>query len=392
MKFKDKILIFFFISLSCIFASDTESNAKVAQPIISIPVEESKDPVLPPNPQVPPNPNPIDFKADENDAQSQAAPLVQNKILNSNADSPYKTLKKIFPNEYIEGVMKGFIETIENVLLKVDIRQISLNFSNTSINAPEIYRTENINQFNADNSMIVNFNADLALDYNFENSRLSNRLFMEYGLILLRPKGEPLTNTETADNIVFTSGYTKKAFLLENGFLGPFIDGEYQTEFTRKDGFRNNILRYKAGIRMLDGKYIEEVYLSGVGEIDLSYKPSNIRGAIETGIRVKAPIFDNANMVFQAFWRQYIGYILYRDRDLAYNLNFSVRADVEIYKGLAFSPFISTRFAKIHGSNKHGINITTGVALLFSSSINAISSIQSTQNENLKQYYKSIDQ
>ncbi|RDU65651.1 hypothetical protein [Helicobacter sp. MIT 14-3879] len=316
---------------------------------------------------------------------------IQDKVLNTSS-TPYTTLDKIFPNYYLEGVMNGFIDTIENVLLKIDIRRISLDFSNTSINVTQEYIDDNINQFNSDSSTIVGFNADLALDYNFTNSRFSNRLLMEYGLILLRPRNAPRTKTETSDNIVFTIGYTRKSFMLKNGFVGPFVDGEYQTEFTRNsNGTKNQALRYKAGIRMLDGKYIDELYLAGVGEIDFSLKPSSIRGAIETGIRAKNPITDNIGVVYQAFWRQYIGYTNFRSSDLEYNANFGVRLDVSIYEGFALSPFVSARFAKIKGSTKHASNITTGVALLFSSSINAISNIKSTQDENLKSYFKSID-
>lgn len=326
-----------------------------------------------------------------NNPNTDSPTPIQDKVLKTDT-TPYKTLDKVFPSDYLEGVMNGFISSIENVLLKVDIRRISLDFSNTSINVSQEYIDESINQFSGDSSTIIGFNADLALDYNFTNSRFSNRLFMEYGLILLRPKSGDRTRTETADNIIFTSGYTSKTFMLKNGFVGPFIDGEYQTEFTKNtDGSKNQALRYKNGIRMLDGKYIDEMYLAGVGEIDFSVKPHSIRGALETGIRAKSPITDNIGMVYQAFWRQYIGYTKYRNRDLQYNANISVRLDVSIYKGFAFSPFISARFAKIKGSNKHGSNIMTGISLLFSTSINAISSIQSTQNNNLKEYYKSID-
>lgn len=305
--------------------------------------------------------------------------------------NPYKSLEKIFPNEYIEGVMKGFIESIEKVLLQIDIRKISLDFSNTSINAGDEYIQENINQFNTDNTMIVNFNADLALAYNFESSRLQSRLLMEYGLIVLKPRSAPINKTETLDNIILSLGYTRKAFLLENGFIGPFIEEEYQSEFTKNNGIRTNALRYKAGIRMLDGKYLDEIYLSGVGEIDLSGQQPNIRGALETGLRAKVPITERIDMVAQGFYRQYIGYTTYRNRDLLYNANVSLRVDVEIYNGFAFSPFISSTFAKMQGSKRHAVNLTAGIALLYSNSINAISSIKATQNENLKQYFKSID-
>lgn len=301
--------------------------------------------------------------------------------------------KNLFPNNYIESAIIGFIDGLEETLLKINIRRIALDFSNTTLNVSDEYRTLEINQFSGDNSTIANIIADLALEYNFENSRLSNTLYAEYGLILLKPKYKASTKTETADTLLLNTGYTRKSIILENGFFGPFIDGEYQSEWTRKeDGSRNQYLRYKAGARFLDGKYIDELYLAGVGEIDLTYKPSNIKGAIEAGIRTKFPVSDDIKVVFQGFTRQYVGYTRYRESDLLYNINLNLRLDVSIYQGFAFSPFVSVRFAKISGANRSGNNITTGISLLYSSSINAISSIQSTQNAKLKSYFKSINE
>ncbi len=307
-------------------------------------------------------------------------------------DSTYDILRKVFPNSYIEHTFVGFIHTLEEALLKIDIRKIALNFYNTTLNVDDVYQSNEINQFSGDNTMVADFVADLALEYNFENARLTNTLYTEYGIIILSRKNQSTTKSESADTIVLNSGYTRKMFLFENGFLGPFVDSEYQTEFTKKaNGSRDQYLRYKTGMRFLDGKYIDGAYVAGVGEIDLSNPPSSIKGAFETGIRAKTPITDDIKLVYQGFYRQYIGYSRYKPQDLIYNINVNVRLDVSIYKGFAFSPFVSARFAKIRGSKNNGSNITTGIALLYSSSINAISSIQSTQDDMLKEYYKSIN-
>lgn len=322
--------------------------------------------------------------------------IIQNEVLKSKINSPYSSLEKIFPNAYLEGVLLGFIQSVENTLLKIDIRRISLEFSNTTIQAPNEYKNLQITQFNGDNSTIVNFKADLGLDYNFEDSRFSNNLIVNYGLIVLTPRGLPSTRTETADDLSLTSGYTKKVFILENGFVGPFIDGQYQTELTRNLDANNNLLplsqtlRYKVGMKMLDGKYIDEIYLAGVGEMDLTYSPMGINGALEVGLRAKSPITNDIKLVYQGFYRHYIGFNIKRDTDILYNLNLNMRVDVSVYNGFALSPFISAQFAKIRGSRKNGSNITTGVALLYSTSINAISSIQSSQNAQFQQYYKPI--
>lgn len=309
---------------------------------------------------------------------------IQDSILKPDT-TPYKTLDKVYDNNYIKGVMNGFINNIEDVLLKIDIRNISLDFSNTTLNVSQEYIDDNISQFSGDSSTIVGFNADLALDYNFPDSRISSRLLMQYGLVLLRPKNAKMTSTETSDNILFTTGYTKRTFILKNGFVGPFIDGEYQGQFTRNsDGTINQATRYKTGIRMLDGKYIDELYLAGVGEIDYSLKPYNFKAAIETGFRAKTPITEKVGFVYQGFWRQYVGFTQDNDRDLLYNANFNVRLDVGIYKGFAFSPYFSASFAKIKGAKQHANNLTSGVLLLFSTSIDAISSVKSTQDANLK--------
>lgn len=323
------------------------------------------------------------MQSNSNQPKDSISPI-QDAVLKTDT-TPYKTLDKVFPDDYLKGIMGGFINNIEDVLLKIDIRNISLDFSNTTLNVSQEYIDDNISQFNGDSSTIVGFNADLALDYNFPDSRISNRLLMQYGLVLLRPNNAKMTSTETSDNILFTTGYTKRTFILKNGFVGPFIDGEYQGQFTRNsDGTINQAMRYKTGIRMLDGKYIDELYLAGVGEIDYSLKPYNFKAAIETGIRAKTPVTERIGFVYQGFWRQYLGYTQDYSRDLLYSANFNVRLDVGIYRGLALSPYFSASFAKIKGAKRHADNITSGVLLLFSTSIDAISSVKSTQDANLK--------
>lgn len=323
---------------------------------------------------------------------------IQDKVLGAKSNTQHKAIDLVFSNHYVDKVLKGFVSYIEEVFLKVDIRRISLDFSSTSINVSNEYRDLQVNQFNRDNSIIANFNADLSLEYNFENSRLYTSFVSHYGTVILTPNNKPSTRTETADDIVINVGYTRKALQLNEGFIGPFIDGEYQTEFSRnldsKNRImpRNQILRYKGGIRMLDSEYIDDIYLAGVGEFDFSYSPNGIKGAIETGIRAKTLITDDIKLVYQGFYRQYIGLNTPRPSDLLYNVNLSVRLDVGVYKGFALSPFISAVFAKIKAADKSGSNITTGIALLYSNSINAISSMQTTQNARLKKYYKSINE
>lgn len=334
---------------------------------------------------------PLDKDASSLKLQDDFFNTNQNKENNAKDDSNLSLLKQVFPNTYIEDIITGFIGGIEETLLKIDIRRIALDFSNTTINVSNEYRDFGINQFSGDNSTIANLIADFALEHNFANSRITSKLYAEYGLIILNPKYQDTTRNETADNLIFNTGYTRKVLFFDDGFLGPFIDGEYQTEFTKKtDGSRNQYLRYKAGLKFLDGKYIDEFYFAGVGEVDLTYKPSSIKGAIETGLRANTPINDDLKLVYQGFMRQYVGYSMFRGNDLLYNFNLSVRLDVSINNGLAFSPFISARFARIRGANNIGSNVTTGISLLFSSSINAISKIQGTQDAKLSEYFKSI--
>lgn len=313
------------------------------------------------------------------------------QVDNANKDSNTSISKQVFSGAYIEDIITSFIDGIEETLLKIDIRRIAIDFSNTTINVSDEYRDLAINQFSGDNTTIAKLVADLALEHNFAHSRLTNTLYAEYGIIIVNPKYQSITRNETADNFIFNTGYTRKVLFFENGFLGPFIDGEYQTEFTKQsDGLRNQYLRYKAGLRFLDGKYVDEFYFSGVGELDLSYRPNSIKGALEAGIRAKTPINDDMKLVYQGFMRQYVGYSRFRDSDLLYNFNVNIRLDVSISNGIALSPFVSARFARIRGANTIGSNVLTGISLLFSSSINAISSIQGTQDSKLSEYFKSI--
>lgn len=186
---------------------------------------------------------------------SNSQSSIQDEVLGTKSNTQYKALDLVFPNEYIDKVLRGFASYIEEVFLKIDIRRISLDFSSININVSDEYRELQVNQFNGDNSVLTNFYADLSLEYNFVNSRLSTNFISKYGLIILKPNNKPSTRTETADDIIFNIGYTRKVLQIDEGFIGPFIDGEYQTEFSRnldsKKNLlpRNHILRDKGGGR-----------------------------------------------------------------------------------------------------------------------------------------------
>ena len=249
--------------------------------------------------------------------------------------------------------------------LTANLKRIALQYTQNSVTNKE---DDNYpGSYSADEQEVFTGLFDGNVEYANEHLVWLNSLFAEYGQTK-STKDDETTKSETADKILLTTDYTHKMWLLEEGFVGPFLSLGYQTEFTKfknEDGekYRTKILRGKTGVKLYEGKHFKQLYIAAVEEADFTYGNTNMKTAGEFGYEFEYQIRDDMKFVSDGFWRLYFVYDTYRNTDFKYEAETNNRLDVAIMGGLSFAPFVNYKIAKTRGAKKNRSDTTVGLSL-----------------------------
>lgn len=254
---------------------------------------------------------------------------------------------------------------------QVELKKLAFDFTSTEVKHAKDYQDFSDARLSSDSQTAVRGRFDGIADYHARHFLWTTELLMDYGRTKIRPvEGETLTN-ENADNILLTTGYTQRLWKVENvlgGFeAGPFFNLGYETEFTKPDNApRKKVLRGTGGIKMFEGKYIKNLFAAVVGERDYTYHPGASKLAWEAGIKVEQPVREGVKAQYSLLFRDYLSSSENRDTDLDYEFTADARLDVELYKNLYLSPFISYYTAQAKYFGPRGENVYVGVSFSFS--------------------------
>lgn len=250
--------------------------------------------------------------------------------------------------------------------LKANLRRLGFEYSTTNVSHAKEYENSPVSQLSADSQSLIKGIFDFALEYNQEDMRWNNGLFMEYGKTKLKPAGEPTDTNENSDKILLSTNYAYKLWKYNTFNIGPMVDAGYQTEFTRNDDApRMKVLRGKAGLAVFEGKIVKDLYIVGVTEYDMTYSEKVSKLAGEVGWRLEYAMRDGVLMATDGYYRDYFSYSKYIGTDLKYDLNATARMDVTLIDNLAFGPYVTYRMAKSREASVRGSNLQVGVALTY---------------------------
>lgn len=250
--------------------------------------------------------------------------------------------------------------------LKLNVRRIGLELSSTDVKNAEYYEASPVSQLNADSQTVVKGVLDTVLEYETPYFRWDNGVYAEYAKTKLKPANEPADTNESADKILFSTNYTQKIWDLEYGSIGPFVDGAYQTEFTKnKDAPRMSVFRGKAGLKLFDGQVFKDLYIAGVGEYDMTYNPDVSKAAAEVGFRIEKDIREGVKFSTDGYYRRYLSYSEYEAEDLRYDLNVTAHMDVKINGYLSIGPYVSYRRAHARGVPVAASNFMVGLSFSY---------------------------
>ncbi len=252
--------------------------------------------------------------------------------------------------------------------LRANIKRIALDFSQTTVKNAKEYQDSPYTQLNANDEMMVKGVFDFALELEKPNYRWDNKIFAIYGKTTSEDNIDGTkTSSENADQILFTSDYSRKMWKIKQADIGPFVNIAYQTEFTKDtDAPRNKIIRGMLGIKLFNGKHFSDLYLANIVETDLTYSKTVNKYGLELAANATFNVREGVSFKFEGYYRDYIAYSSFNPNDLTYDLNFIIRMDVKITDILDIAPFISFRQAKSRGANKYARNTNIGISFSYS--------------------------
>lgn len=254
---------------------------------------------------------------------------------------------------------------------RLNFRRVALDVTSTEVKNADKYQDSPVTSLSSDSETIIKGVFDGVLEYEQPKYQWNNSLFMEYGKKTIKKADGEKTRNENADEILFTSDYTRKVWKYKEADVGPFGSLGYQTEFTdNEDSPRMKVLRGKGGIKLFNGKYIKELYVAGVGEHDMTYSDEVNKFAAEIGTRMEYPLREGVKFQLEGYYRDYISYSEYIGTDLKYDLNVTGRMDVKLFDSISLAPFASYRMAESREAGEVGSNFTIGLSLTYSDLFN----------------------
>ncbi|MBQ7551474.1 MAG: DUF3078 domain-containing protein, partial [Bacteroidales bacterium] len=152
-------------------------------------------------------------------------------------------MKKLLCLLLCTAALPAMAEDAEGNQWNLNLREISLSYSNTTVGNAREYQDSPISQFNMDSQYNIVGTLDALLDYANDIGMWRNNLFLNYGKVKIKPVDGPDETTESADKIWLSTEYAFKTWQVSDFDVGPFGQLAFQTEFTaNQDSPRYKVL------------------------------------------------------------------------------------------------------------------------------------------------------
>lgn len=251
----------------------------------------------------------------------------------------------------------------------IDLSRASINFSSTTITNQDNYTHFTNSRLSGNSQLIMQFYGYMLADYYSKRFVFFNSLLAEYGETMVFLSPQRRLRNKTLDRILFSTGYTQRIWKLEKigwGEIGPYAQLSLQSEFTPSLNlpYRKKFFRFAAGIRLFDGKYIENLKLNLFGEEDFSDIHNLIESmGVETGLVLKHTLREGVQFNSLLNYRHYIINNYPDFRNPEHELEYNLRLDTTLWSSFSISPFISFYLLKGRYIDKPASNLFVGVSL-----------------------------
>lgn len=265
------------------------------------------------------------------------------------------------------AALPAFAEDAAGNQLILNLREISLSYSNTSVGNAREYRNSPIAQYSMDSQYNIVGKFDALLDSTNDEGLWRTNLMLNYGKVKIKPIDGPNETTESADKIWLSTEYAFKTWQVSDVDVGPFGQVAFQTEFTaNQDSPRYKVLSAREGVKAYEGMYLKELYGALVEEYDFTYSSDrNVKLAWEIGTRLEYPIREGVKLTGTGRYTDYFYYSRYVGTDLTYDMELTGKFEVDLTDTIAFAPYVSYRRGKARGASKAGDNFMIGLSLKY---------------------------
>ena len=255
---------------------------------------------------------------------------------------------------------------------QLDVREISLSYSNTTVSNSREYKNSPISAYSTDSQYNIVGKLDVFLNRNDDKSFWSNNLLLNYGKLKIKPVDQKPETSESADKIWLSTDYALKLWKWLEADVGPFVKLAFQTEFTANQGSpRYKALSGREGVKLFEGEYIKEMYAAVLEEYDFTYSNKrNMKYGWEVGARAEYPLREGVKLTGSARFTDYVHYSQYVATDLKYDLELTAKMEVDLTDTLAFAPYVSYRRGQARGTDKVGSNLMIGLQLKYADLFN----------------------
>lgn len=261
----------------------------------------------------------------------------------------------------------AFAEDIDGNQLILNLRELSLSYSNTSVGNAREYRDSPISQYSMDSQYNIVGKLDALLDSTNDTGMWRTNLLLNYGKVKIKPVDGPNETTESADKIWLSTEYAFKTWQVSDVDVGPFGQVAFQTEFTaNQDAPRYKVLSAREGVKAFEGAYVKELYGALVEELDFTYSDDrNAKLAWEIGTRLEYPIREGVKLTGTGRYTDYFYFSKHVDTDLTYDMELTGKFEVDLTDTIAFAPYVSYRRGKSRAASKAGDNFMIGLQLKY---------------------------
>jgi hypothetical protein len=251
--------------------------------------------------------------------------------------------------------------------LKLNVRRIGLDLSETSVGNAQAYANSPVSQLHANGQEYLKGVSDVALEYVHDDFTWTNSVFAEYGRTEIKPAGAPKQVNESADQLLLSSDYAHKLWEWSGLKFGPMARVQYQTEFTENGAVpRQNLGRGLAGLKLFDHSVIKDLYAAGVYEYDWTYSDAKAgKTAAELGWRLEYELRSGVKLSTNGYYREYLGYSQYVGTDLERDLSATARMDVNLFNNLTMGPYVQYRRARSREAEVYASNLTLGLSFSY---------------------------
>jgi len=252
---------------------------------------------------------------------------------------------------------------------RLNIRDIALQFSETQVSNTERYGQVPNSKLQASDQIFMQGSAKLALESRRGTLWNDTKLSVDYGRIIIKPAGRGEIKSETADLLLLENEISYAVFKLKKlggAVAGPLVSLGYNTELTHDAGIpKRKIAVGKAGLKVFEGRVIQDFYTAAVMERDFTYSDTYTKLAWETGSHLGGLLGGGGpEYSVDISYKQFSPSRL-RATDLKREFELDAKLRIRIFSDLSLAPFAGFYLAKGVTTNEVAHNYIFGISLSY---------------------------